>query len=539
MTTDTQTRQTRYPGSRPFTQDDEALFFGRDEDIAKLTTFITVENITVLYGRSGLGKTSLLNAGVLPKLENEHQYCIIPVRFGSWVQDNRKHPLDIVEEKFEEMTRQENFLNNIESEDISLWQHIKNLELTLPNQTTLLLVFDQFEELFTYPEGVPDFAKALADLLYCRMPKEFQRALRLATRSNANLLTLERSEFLERPVKLKVLMSIRSDRMSLLNSLSSQIPSVLLNCYELKPLSREQAEKAVISPAQKVGEFQSPPFTYHPEALKKILDYLTQNGAKSIESFQLQILCQFIEENIVIGRNDTHVEEHDLGELETIYTNYYDNNLKKLGTEDEQRKARIFIEEGLIFAEEERRTTLFEGQIYSKFAISPELLSSLVDTHLIRSEPHSSGGYVYELSHDTLVAPILKAKSLRFENEQLQRAQQQLLEIKAKRKTKIKRALFIFLTPVIIFILFLVLVYFADIFRGNDFVKTLLLIIGIPVLVFYAIYAIFLILLFLAGPLAFVYEFISGESVLSKLRNRAIDPARQKGILTKIGRWLS
>jgi hypothetical protein len=314
------------------------------------------------------------------------------------------------------------------------------------------------------------------------------------------------------------------------------MPQILLNCYELKPLSRQQAEEAIVSPAQKSGEFQSPLFTYQPEALQKILDYLTQKGTKPIESFQLQILCQFVEETLIIARNDTSVEENDLGELEAIYRNYYENSLKKLGTEEEQHKARIFIEEGLIFAKEERRITLYEGQIHGTFDISEELLQRLSDTHLIRSEPHSSGGYMYELSHDTLVAPILKAKAQRYQSERLKQAQQQLVEVRAKRKKKIIRALLLFGIPAILVGL-LILVPAIDVAltkrgRGSEVTLVIFFVVFCVVIVF------FLVLGF-AAIFAFMYEFIAGESILSKLRKRVSNPAKQKGLLTKIGRWLS
>ncbi|MCB0580682.1 MAG: hypothetical protein KDD10_15395, partial [Phaeodactylibacter sp.] len=67
--------------------------------------------------------------------------------------------------------------------------------------------------------------------------------------------------------------------------------------------------------------------------------------------------------------------------------------------------------------EEERRLSLYEGQILKGYNISPELLRQLLDTHLIRSEPSMRGGYTYELSHDTLVAPVLRAKARRKEAE--------------------------------------------------------------------------------------------------------------------------
>lgn len=492
------------------------MFCGRDEDIAKLTTFIKVEKTTVLYGKSGLGKTSLLNAGVLPVLEKEHQYRVISVRFGSYTQDTLKQPLDIVEEKIAKLyDHRDTFLSEVESEDVSLWQQIKSLEQKLPKQTTFLLVFDQFEEVFTYPKGIAEFAEALADLLYNRVPKCFQRSLRLATRENTGLLSAEKLEWIERPLNIKVLMSIRSDRMSLLDGLSSEIPSILLNCYELKPLSRQQAQDAITIPTQMDGEFQSAPFTYQPEALKTMLDFLTEDDTQPIETFQLQVLCQHVEENIVIDGNDTNVEQGDLGDLKTVYQDYYINSIKKLGTPEDQLRARVLIEEGLILEEEQRRIPMYDGQIQSRFSISPEFLRRLTDTHIIRSEPHSTGGFIYEICHDTLVAPILSAK-----------ADRNKLEEKNKRKRILIRVMVILITPL----------------GSIPLAAALLLDENLGAVFLFAIAFALISWFFLLGiptTIAFFYEFIMGESLLSKLRKRAGDPKKQKGILTKIGRWLS
>ena len=347
MTADKKTPRRRYPGSRPFAKDDEWVFFGRDTDIDKLITNININSTIVLHGKSGLGKSSLLNAGVLPRLAQ--RYTIIPLRFGTYASGDIKHPLDILDQQLSEFCRQNNFLNQIESEDISLWQHIKNLQIANQKPPTFLLVFDQFEELFDYPRGVDEFAEALAQVLYHRMPKNFERALRLATRKNPDLLSSEQLELLERRFHLKVLMAIRTDRMGLLDRLSSYIPNILKNCYELKHLSPDQAVSAITLPAEKEGEFQSETFAYDPDALTEMLAYLTQNGETQIESFQLQILCQYIEENFVIKQKDTLIEADDLGDLATISHDFYDRTIKEIGTEEEQLKARLFIEEGLIF----------------------------------------------------------------------------------------------------------------------------------------------------------------------------------------------
>jgi hypothetical protein len=71
------------------------------------------------------------------------------------------------------------------------------------------------------------------------------------------------------------------------------------------------------------------------------------------------------------------------------------------------------IEDGLIYEEEERRLSLYEGQIRKMYHISDAMLSHLVNERLLRSEPSLQGGYTYELSHDTLVRPVANWKTIR------------------------------------------------------------------------------------------------------------------------------
>jgi len=75
--------QYRYLGVKPFTTEERNLFFGRDEDIEKLFKVIELEKLVVLYGKSGYGKSSLINAGLKPVL-SENNYHLIYVRFGSY-----------------------------------------------------------------------------------------------------------------------------------------------------------------------------------------------------------------------------------------------------------------------------------------------------------------------------------------------------------------------------------------------------------------------------------------------------------------------
>lgn len=72
---------TRFPfvGLRPFDTDDEALFHGRDGEAAALAQVWRDRRLTVLHGPSGVGKSSLLRAGVLPRLRRCPPLDVLPI----------------------------------------------------------------------------------------------------------------------------------------------------------------------------------------------------------------------------------------------------------------------------------------------------------------------------------------------------------------------------------------------------------------------------------------------------------------------------
>jgi predicted GTPase len=65
-----------WPGLASFEESAHAFFFGRNEETSKLLRHVLDTPVTVLYGRSGLGKTSLLQAGLFPLLRERH---LLPV----------------------------------------------------------------------------------------------------------------------------------------------------------------------------------------------------------------------------------------------------------------------------------------------------------------------------------------------------------------------------------------------------------------------------------------------------------------------------
>jgi hypothetical protein len=66
-------------GLSSYTEETRAYFHGRDDEAAELARRVQRKLLTVLFGQSGLGKTSLLKAGLVPRLRSEG-FCPVYVR---------------------------------------------------------------------------------------------------------------------------------------------------------------------------------------------------------------------------------------------------------------------------------------------------------------------------------------------------------------------------------------------------------------------------------------------------------------------------
>lgn len=436
----------RYPGTKSFTSNDCNLYFGRDEDIIGLANLISLENIIVLYGKSGYGKTSLLNAGVIPYLKENGNLLTFQARFGAHISENTTTPIKHLLNNFQSNENRNNFIYDkiIPKDEITyhkLWYLFKEIQIANPEKSGFIIVFDQFEELFTYPSNQKEqFKKELSELLNVKVPQQVRNILKDKLLVDKDYLSEDEIQTLFKPLNVKIVISIRSDKMSYLNSLKDYFPEILQKTYELNPFTIKQAEDAIIKPSKiESNNFASPTFSYSEDALNKILSYLSNDNNQKIEAFQLQVICQFIE-NLVIEKNIQTITPEHLGDIRTIYTNFYNSIVNKTPIK-EQRAVRLLIEEGLIFEDEERRLSLYENQIYREYQISPATLQFLVNSHLLRAEPSINGGFNYELSHDSLIKPIKASAIERNRMEEIENNKKNIETIINQNKTEMRNYL--------------------------------------------------------------------------------------------------
>ncbi len=408
-------RTRRYPGLHYFTAEQKDLFFGREAEKRDLIALVLTEKIVALFSKSGYGKSSLLRAGLAPELPTG--WLPVIVQFGAYQAGQSPTPLARtlaqLDAALPDDAPEMDFLETVCPED-SLWKRFKKKQNG--EKRTFLLIFDQFEEFQTYPaEQCEAFKKQLAELLFTRIPQMVRdRADPEASGSDTQ------QDLLARPNEVKALFAIREDRLGVLDGLADKLPAILHKRYHLQGLDDAQATAAITLPAAlPQGErFESPAFRYAPAAVEAIKKGLKKDERDPhIESFLLQICCEAIEQKVVgfqgLG-GEIVVTEADLPVFKDLFEQYYRGKITALPDEARRNAARRMIEDQLV------KTDPASGIAYRINAdgralcalpgVDENLLKQLTDFFLLRSEPNTTGGFSYEVSHDRLVEGILVMK---------------------------------------------------------------------------------------------------------------------------------
>jgi tetratricopeptide (TPR) repeat protein len=425
----------RYPGARPFSDspEDRQIFFGRDVDIERLFERVLGARLLVLFGKSGLGKTSLLMAGVFPRLR-EKPLLPVPIRL------NRPgSPADIVLSAVTDACKRAGA--ELTAGDAGgIWEFLRT-SLIWKGDLLLspVLVFDQFEEIFTLRDA--GFRVALAAELGALASGIPPERLRTAERRSAE----PGMRLGEQPPEVKILLSLREEYLGTLQELSGAIPGLFQERVRLAPLGEEDARLAICRPAARREEaddtpFETPPFEYEEDALVAMLTFL-RGESRIIEPFQLQLVCCRAEDIVAARAKESDSQDSiaqrrnrpeasaapesgqvrpliritsaDLGGpagMDAVLKQFYRRVIGMLGWR-ERRRARRLCEEGLL-SSKGTRLMLDQTQIESEHRVSAAALSTLVDERLLRREQRLESLF-YEISHDRLADSIEKGRRFR------------------------------------------------------------------------------------------------------------------------------
>ena len=415
-----------------YSEDTRAYFHGRDEEAAELARRVQRKLLTVLFGQSGLGKTSLLRAGLVPRLRGEG-FCPIYVRIdyapGSPV------PSEQIKQAILRATTEAGYWTRPGSaiEGESLWEFLHHRGDLLRDSDGKplmpLLVFDQFEEIFTLAQAddagrlrARQFLEDLADLVENRPPAALEARLEHDD-SAAEEFDFGRADY-------RVLIALREDYLAHIEGFKDIMPSVTQNRMRLARMNGAQALSAVRKPG---GKLVSQDVA---EAIVRFVAGGSELGNAEIEPSLLSLVCRELNAARQAQGRDEISADLLAGSRDTILSEFYERTLA-----DQPAGVRRVIEDELL-TESGYRESLAEERVskaLSAAGAAPDALATLVDRRLLRIEERLDMRRV-ELTHDVLAGVVLASRNLRHEREVREEAERQIAA-QRERETVTHRAL--------------------------------------------------------------------------------------------------
>jgi WD40 repeat protein len=374
-----------YRGLAPFgeTELDGLLFFGRERETEVLTAHLIASRLTVLYGPSGVGKSSLLRAGVARRVRELAAHravgrgpdlaCVV---FASWADEPAARLAEAIGDSVAPLvspTAPGPPPGSTLADVAEHWSAILDGDLCL--------VLDQLEEYFVYSED-----GALVDEL-------------------PGLLT--------RPgLRANVLLSVRDDQLARLGALKNAVPQIFANSRRLDRLDRDSARAAILGPLERWNALEGESVDIEPELVDAVLaQTATGDDVGRIEAPYLQLVLERVW-NEETARGSRLLRESTLDELggaEAIVREHLDRALSVLDLEQQESAARMF--EHLVTPSGTK--IAHRAADLATFArVDPEhgtdILTALSRERIVRPLDDSDGAPGrYEIFHDVLAQAIL------------------------------------------------------------------------------------------------------------------------------------
>ena len=223
---------------------DALLFFGREREIAAVAANVLANRLTVLYGPSGVGKSSLLGAGVARRLRESSGAPVVV--HSAWAEDPAARLIASVHAECGELGATAGLVDTVAA--------------AAQQSGELHLLLDNFEEYVLY-HGLEG---PLSDTL---------------------------PELLRRPgLRVNVLLALRDDALADLDDFAGRIPELFSNLLRLDRLDREAGRAAILGPLVRYSELVGETFTAEDALVEAVLDEASTEAG--VEAPYLQLVLE-------------------------------------------------------------------------------------------------------------------------------------------------------------------------------------------------------------------------------------------------------
>ena len=398
-----------YKGLDHYQEQDAPFFFGRDVECDLVVANLLAARLTLLYGQSGVGKSSLLHAGVVPRLREVPDLAV--VTFRSWGGD----PVAGLSAAICAAAGVEPSAG-----ESTLAGAIAACTRRLGRD--MVVILDQFEEYFVYhprEDGDTTFAA------------EFPRAVNRAE------------------LAVSFLVSIREDALARLDRFKGRIPNLFGNYLRVDRLTRQAARDAIVRPLEeyegRVAESER--MEIEPQLVEAVLDQvragnieLGQTGAGVVDGasagesrieapFLQLVLTRLWDEESAAGSRVLRLETLDrLGGARRIVPAHLDAAMDQLPPPERDVAARVFH---FLVTPSGTKIAHRASDLAEYAGVSADVVGMLLG-HLGGQQARilrGTGDGRYEIYHDVLAAAVLDWRARRLQASRTFRKRQILLSL--------------------------------------------------------------------------------------------------------------
>jgi WD40 repeat protein len=385
-----------YVGPRSFLPGEH--IYGRSRESAELLDLLIAERIVLLHSPSGAGKSSLVNASLVPEMR-EQGFWVLPI-----VRVNMDLPKDF-EQKTAGLNRYSfSVLRSLESElpsevqypldtlaGMTLAQYMAeypgrgavNQAEGFDTNSSLFIIFDQFEELVRVS----------------------------AVDRNAKLEFFNQVGEMLRDRNIWALFVIREDYLATIEPYTRPIPNRLSVTYRLDFLDARSAIEAIQLPAREKGvDFEDAAATKLVDDLRRIRVQQADGTALEqlglyVEPVQLQVVCLRLWDSMTDRNKITIDDVSKAGNIDDALGDYYAFQVGSVAVDEDisERQIREWFDRKLITVHGIRGQVLMEPD--SSGGLSNKTIKMLQEAYLVRADKRGNAIW-FELAHDRLTRPI-------------------------------------------------------------------------------------------------------------------------------------
>lgn len=378
-------------GLAPYTEG--TPLYGRSKESIQLADIIKYNTASVVFGKSGIGKSSLLSAGISPLLREEN-YIQVRIRL---VHNTEVSYIEQVESKVRETVKCIDRLPT-DVNNLGLWDFFHRHSFTTENGIDCIpvIILDQFEEIYTLTDAnhkkeIIAFFNELSALLNDIKPDNvIEEERKRSTIQNDSDIATPKRGIVKRSAAstlnytsvttFRFVICLREDKLYFLERNSANIPSLKTNRYNLQALSPESALEVIMCPR---------PELFSNEEATGIINKLADMGDEGICTVDPAILSLFLYK---------YYEKKGEANCDNIFADYYQEITKDSKV---RNKTIAFFEDHLLTLGGYRNQIPLDDAYANN--VTKEEVQFLLNKVLLRTEKRKGIDYI-EFSHDRLCA---------------------------------------------------------------------------------------------------------------------------------------